>query len=375
MAGGLPVEGAGAQPPQTAVSGAPGEPRKPPEYIVNLDRLNVPEETKQFIQENAQPIAEKLQDLTGKPVTFDDVVEAAKTAEVLKHGTSRDETIKLEAQILRTRQHLSALANKKEVSKEYVDMLVLLRSAQTNAARILGSQAINADPIWKQEMDKIIQRIIDSGAKVDDIIERAKGVDFENPQEALKFYREFIKPTLGEILNEYRYINLLSSPLTHIVNAASNLVQVMGLRPAVMLYSGMIDPIASSLTGKERSHYVNEIPAYVRGALSGLPEAYSQALAALSGKRYIERPQVPRMASGVKFLDTFQIIPRALEAMDVFFRTLAYQGEIEALAKKGITGPKAQDLAMRKAAYSIFRSEVDPANKGGQGYLLSDITR
>lgn len=374
----LSIKGGSAQPPvappPTAVSGEPA-PEEPKNDIINLDRLNVTEETKDFIRSNAEPVAKEIEKRTGEPVTFEQVKEAAAQAEILRQGTTREHTLKLEAELLRTRQHLADLAQKGKLTKEYLDSLVAVKSTQSSIARLLGSQRINADPVWKQEMDKIIEKVLDGGAKIDDVLKAAETVNFQSPKEATEFYRTFIKPKLSEIISEYRYINMLSSPLTHIVNSTSNLLQVAGLRPLVMLSSGAIDSIGSSLLGYQRTHYLKEVPAYARGAINALPEAWGNFWTALTGERYLERPDVPRMPSGVKGLDYFQIIPRLLEAEDVFFRALAYRGELEALAAKGITGPQADEQAKKTAAYYIFRSRLDPENKESRSTLLSHIDK
>jgi hypothetical protein len=90
----------------------------------------------------------------------------------------------------------------------------------------------------------------------------------------------------------YRYINLLSSPKTHIVNAFSNILQATVLRPATRLAFGVIDNIGVKLTGKEQQYYVRQVPAYYRGAFNSIGEAASNALKAFKGETFTLRPDL-----------------------------------------------------------------------------------
>ena len=98
----------------------------------------------------------------------------------------------------------------------------------------------------------MIKQLLDMGIETDKIIKGAEGIDFNNAKQASDFYRKFVKPTLPEIIDEYRYLNMLSSPKTQIVNTFSNILQVSFLRPATRLFSGITDNIVSTLTEKNR---------------------------------------------------------------------------------------------------------------------------
>jgi hypothetical protein len=183
----------------------------------------------------------------------------------------------------------------------------------------------------------------------EDIIRAAEGVDFGNQEEVTKFYRTFVKPTFKELLLEYRYINILSSPKTHIVNAFTNLGQTIFTAPATKLFTSEF----------------SKIPSYYKGAFKAIPEASKLASDALKGNIRIERPDLTRMPTGNKFLMFGAPIPRALEASDVFFRTLIYQGELAS----GVS----EEVAKKRAAYFVYRQALDPKNESGQGHLLSAI--
>lgn len=335
--------------------------------------LNITEEAQAKIAQIADDIKPKLEEVKGKPLTHAEVLEAAKGADILNRTISREQTLKLEAELLRSRENLSAMANQPGVTKELIDTLQNVSAYATNLGRQLESLKIPAESEYITIKIKLIKDILKTGAKAEEIIKAAENVDFTSQEQVTKFYREFVKPRKLEILNELRYINILSSPKTHIVNAFSNMLQVAGLTPATKLISGVIDPIASSLFKVDRTKYIKEVPAYYRGVFASLPEAMGKFKEVMKGNIYIQRPDVKSIRTGSSLTEWGQAIPRLLEASDVFFRTLAEKGEIEALAEKGITGAKAVLEAKSRSSYSVFRAELDPANKEGQGYVLSMI--
>jgi hypothetical protein len=345
---------------------------------INLARLNIAPEAKQLVEKTAQEIAPILAKIKGSTLKNEEVIEAAASSEILRKATSREATLASEAALLKTRQHLGALAQGK-VTTEFVDTLRVVSSEATRRGRELQALGIGADPGLNTIQSRLVKQLVDIGNKTEDIVKAAEGVDFTDAKQVTAFYRSFVKPTLSEVIDEYRYINLLSSPRTHIVNAFSNILQATTLRPAVRLVSGVIDPIASRLSGKQQEYFVRQVPAYYRGMLSSFGEATTDALKAFRGQSVIERPDLSRIPTGSKVLAPFQAIPRLLEATDVFFRKVITGGEREALAAKykarGIARNEAEIVkeATAQAEELVFRKAIDPSNASGQGALLSRI--
>src|SRR5262249_21171776 len=138
------------------------------------------------------------------------------------------------------------------------------------------------------------------------------------------FYRKFVKPSLSDQLNEFAYMNILSSPKTHIVNAFSNLLQLGGLNPLTRLSTGVVDRIGSALTGQPAKTYFQEIPQFYKGAINAVPDAYQSAMDAMKGKSFAERPDVKNLPTKAKWIDYAALglgkyVTRALEASDIFF--------------------------------------------------------
>lgn len=358
--------------------------RNPEDSSINLKNLKIAEEAKINLMQATQDLGKEIENQTGKPLTHKEVVEAAQNAEIISKGISREQTLDFQASLLKTRQHLASLAEQNELTPEFLDTLKVMSDLGTDIARNLESFKIEAMPEYATAKVKIIKDIIKLGKSSEEILDAAKGVDFKDEQSVAKFYRKFVKPKLSEKLDEFVYMNILSSPLTHIVNVTSNAIQLAAMNPLTKLASGMVDLVASKMTGKEREHYLSEVPNFYKGVINAVPKAFDAAMQALKGKKYLERPDVKHLPTLSKFVDwgTFKIgkyVPRALEAADVFFRTMIEAGEVEAISKKLGHPPNAKEMtqiqkeARKRADYYVFRSKPDAENATGQGKLLSAI--
>lgn len=378
-------QGEGAVPPKEPPKAPPAAPEgDDAESAVNLERMKIDEKAKKNLEKATQVAKDEIENQTGRVLSNEEVIKAAKQAEILQSARGMEGTEELAAKILKTRQQLAALAEQDTLTPEFIETLKTVSDTGTDVARLLQSFKIEAMPEYATAKAKLIKAVMDTGAKVDDILEAAKGVDFKDEQQVATFYRKFVKPNIGEMLDEYAYINILSSPRTHIINTFSNLIQMVGLNPLTKLASGAIDSVAANLTGKERTHYVKEVPAFYKGALNAFPDAWEGVQMAMKGKRYMERPDVKGLPTMAKWIDYATLgvgkyVPRALEGMDVFFRTMIEAGEIEALSVRLGHTPNDKELlaiqkeARRLANYYVFRARPDPQNKTGQGHLMSAI--
>lgn len=152
---------------------------------------------------------------------------------------------------------------------------------------------------------------------------------------------------ISDVLDEYRYNNMLSNPLTHLRNLYSNLIQTYFTRPATLASRGKIKQAAQ----------------YELGAIKALPDALSAFRKSLKGgarfgKMDINNPQLlkPRV------LGKWNTISDLMEASDQFFSTLIKQGELARGASK--------EEAEKAAQYYLFRQDLHPKE---QGYLLNKI--
>lgn len=353
---------------------------------VNPKRFAVGDQTRKELESIIESVRPELEKRAGHPLTHSEVIDAAEASDILRQSVTREKTAEIEASILRTAQNISAAAQGKGMSAEFLWDIQNLGSYATFAGRLLESHKIPA--VAQEAAPKIAmaKKLLQLGVDANKLIEASKGVDFTNAKEAALFYRKFIKPTFGEKLNEFRYINLLSSPLTHIVNAFSNLLQTAVVRPATRLTSGVIDNIASTMGKREQTAYLAQVPAYYRGAFNSFGEATKKFLQAMRGETRIARPDVMtgQIPTYGKILSKGYAVPRAMEAADVFFRTLVEGGEREALAL-GVKKAGQQIIpeilaeleaqAKQTAARTVFREPLDPTNKSGQGAILSFVDK
>lgn len=369
----------------------PGDPGTPPppkgkRRLINAEHFDVAPETKKAITAAAESVRPELEAAKGVPMSHEEVLEAAGDAQVLRGATTRAQTLKQEAELLRLRQDLAAIAKRDGagLSEQFIRDVKIVSDQGTALGRQLEAMKNVAAPELYANKEILIKKLLEAGVDVDRMIEAAKGVDFNNAQQVAEFYRTFIKPTIPEIIDEYRYINLLSSPKTHITNAFSNMLQATVLRPGTKLATGMIDMIGSAITGKARTAYASEVSPYAKGLFNSLSEASGEFLKVMRAETAVYRPDIARIPTNLKLFKPFQVIPRLLEASDVFFRTAIRGAETEALTFRALKQGKVLDeklvqqiasQAETTAAELVFRKGIDTANKTGQGHLLTSIDK
>jgi len=150
---------------------------------------------------------------------------------------------------------------------------------------------------------------------------------------------------VSDVVDEYRYANMLSNPLTHLRNAWSNLIQTYFTRPATLAAEGR--PV--------------EAIKYELGAIKALPEALSGFTKAIKKPKGFGRLDEPAMMTQRR-LGRWNLPSDLMEGADVFFRTLIEGGE----KARGISAEEATKIG----EYSLFRGGLKPEE---QGYLLNKI--
>lgn len=348
-------------------------------YPINTNTLNIGPAEAAKIGKAERLLAVELERIKGKPITHQEIIEAAKTQEMLRGVITREQQLTYFASVEKAAQQLAAASKLEGLTPELVEALVAVSSAKTFHGRGLEMLKIVSDPVLSSTRNVVLDKILQKNQNVEAIIAAAKDVDWTNSKQVTELYRKFVKPDIKEWLDEYRYINLLSSPRTHVINAFSNFLQGAVLRPSTMAAGVGVDWVASAMKKGERQVYARQIPAYYKGYFSSLPDASRLALRALTGKDILERPDVPRLPTNNPLLRPFYFIPRALEAGDVFFRTMITEGEYASLAAKAkkqgkpFNAAEARVQAENIAEELVFRKRPDPSNLTGQGTLLSSI--
>jgi len=348
-----PLSGAGDIPGKTSQVSVP---RGKYAGSVNLNKLKLKPEEKKVLVTVSKVAKKELQKAKGRVLSNKEVVNAARESQVLQGVVTREQTLQAEAALLRARQQVVSLdkevtrlakgGNTPLLQKKMAELLESLKTVNANAAdrgRQLQALSIEAgDESVRMKLLKDISRVEGDSAK---ILREAANVDWENSNKVAEFYRKFIKPTTMEVLDEYRYNNMLSNPRTHARNAFLDLVQAFVTRPATLAAQGKF----------------GETGQYYKGAIKALPDATNDFIKAFKGETAIGQQDIKNIPTGK--IPKFLTIPsRALEASDRFFTKLISSGELA----RGATAKQAEEVA----AYSLFRQGLRPK---GQGALLNAI--
>lgn len=342
-----------------------------PKYAgnINLQHLNVPTAAKQQVAQTVEQVKPVLEQTLGKVMKNSEVIEAAKEAEALSNVVSPEQSLQAEAALLKLRQAVAAGAEGQGLTPDFVENLRVLSSHATDAGRRLQSFSIGADPALGSTKEKIVARLVRLGHKTEDLVKLGENVDWSDNRQVVEFYRKFEKAGFREILEEYRYMNLLSSPKTHIVNVFSNLLQASVVRPTTKLASGFVDPVVSSLTGAKRQHYLAEVPAYYRGMFASIPNALQKVADVYSGKQAFTNLDIERIPTNTA-LTKYNVVTKTLEAMDQFFMTLIQGAEGSSQQVKRAAGAIPHMTPEEVAQQTVFRQGL---LSEGQGPLLNWI--
>lgn len=393
-----------SQPPQPGSSAIPGSPERiaqdslsytdnvpqPKEsyntkYLGGLDPEDAPSEIQKEGRDMLQSIAAKSkQEATGKPLTFKEIqARAEESSAVLDDLTSREETKDVAAQMLNLRREIAADIQSGNMNADFISKLMKDQAAAADAARILNSRKIMAEPAERTAIEEMIKKLRKDGEDVNKILETAKKYDLTDPEQQVKFYRELSKPGYGDWLDVVRYNSMLSDPLTHIINAASNLTGSAAIAPAEKALVGALDFARSAITGKPREAFVGEAPAYLKGYVKSLGEATNKFWDTLSGKNLMETPDVrnlPLTEAGTAARVGENVLKapmKLLESMDQFFMTLAKGGEMGSLtyrAGQGVTVKNMEKEAKQKALYRLFRSDIKGKEQGLVLDAIDEVT-
>jgi len=344
-------------------------------FNINKPKLGLTGDAAKNLDKAVEQIRPALEGAKGEPLTNKEIIKEAQKGFMLQHVMGRQQAAEFSARLQTSREFLKKASQEPGVSQEYLNQAKAVSSAAADAGRSLRAFTIEAgDKEWfidSSAKEKIIKDLLSIEVSMKEIIEASEGVDWSNAKQVAEFYRKFKPATLGEKLTEFRYVNMLSSPNTHQVNAFSNFLQTGIVAPIEKVISGQIDWVQSKLTGSERKYYASQGIDYTKGYWKALPEGWQAFKKHLKGEGPLTRPDIKFLPTGTsKAWRAFTTPLRALEAGDQFFRAMAKSGELESLKRVGVVGEKAQKLAADSAEYRLFRSAFDPSGKMGQNKVL-----
>lgn len=359
----------------------PGQNKKLANLGLKTDKLKISDEAKQTIEQGMGEIEGKLAEKgVGNVMGKEEMQKAAEaTAQTLKKTLDRETTVQLGAEALNLRQKIATLAEEGKMTPELMDALRKDKEFSANTARLLQQRSIEVAPGEKNAMVQMIEAVNSKVDDLDAVLKAAEGVDFNDANQAAIFYRQFVKPKVGDWLDLLRYNSMLSSPLTHIVNISSNLVNSGVVAPIEKSVAGTVDFFGSKITGKERTQFAGEGAQHLKGYASSLPEAASRFVDVMRGVKAstnLDTKNIPlHPEGGLKggAEKALSLPLRLLEGMDQFFTALTEGGERAALeyrAGKGVAVKNMEEQVRNKAAYRIFRQDL---HTPGQGTVLDAV--
>ena len=359
---------------------------------INIKRLGLTDEGAKALDDatkQLKKIQPELEAARGKPISHEELLEQASRSDILKTSLSREDIVAREAAELRTRQQMTNLSNQvgevkdpaeiARLTEELVESFKVNSSLSRSAGVKLQARRIAAADVPERVkiVNKMIKELDANADQIEEIVKASADVDFDNIDEVTKFFREFIEPTTREIIDEFRYVNLLSNPKTHNTNIFSNFLQA-GIRPVDKLASGVVDSILTGLKpGRAREAYVKEVPEYIRGLVNSIPDATKDAVKVFK-EGAVKRPELSRIPTGrlpipkstsdalkkagvdEAALNKAMRAPlRALEAADVFFQKIIGAGEYESLIVRNLeNGVEVIPDVLRKEANEIAKEGV-----------------
>ena len=178
-----------------------------------------------------------------------------------------------------------------------------------------------------------------------------------------------VPPSVSELIDAYRYQNMLSSPRTQMRNIGENIANTFFTRPVDITLKGAIDFVQAGLTGKQRKAYVKDVATYMKSSINAVPNA---AHAFMSVWRLEKGAEIGKPDIGFNVKDEFSkarmkqmpaaltIVGRFMEASDKFNSALIGAGEFAIMKKNGATDAQAYARANLLAEKYIYRDKLDP---------------
>ena len=353
--------------------------KKPPIYAgsINLDKLVLSDAMKSFelAMAKLQPKKTVTWDETGE-ISAEILADYEKAIKMLKKGKKHG--ILKTAEIDALRQiAVNGIYRLKEMSESgsdaaairavenyYVDIFKLLNDVTSEVGRALN---IFKKTVSERRMAKAFSELTRN--MNDREIAEFKDLNMENPLEVERFIKRLGDPKLMDYVYEFWYNSILSGIPTHIVNIVSNTLWGTYQVPFRTL-SGGIDAMITKFTGKQRQRFVSEIVPMLAGMGTGWKSGAKRAGKVIkTGQTPIELETKWDLDMGgsvgaferspIKALRSIapvmSMVGRALRAADVWSNSMAFDAQINALAKRmvkqeGLKGQEAKDrvIELRK---------------------------
>ncbi len=199
-----------------------------------------------------------------------------------------------------------------------------------------------------------------------------EGIDkTDSMLEIIDMVAKKVPPSVSELIDAYRYQNMLSSPKTHMRNIGENIFNTFIARPVDLTTRGAIDHIKAGLTGAEREAYIKDAPVYLKTALNAVPNAVRGFMETMKLTRTadIGKPDI-----GIEAKTEFQkartkqlptaltVVSRFMEACDKFNMALIGASEMAVGKQRGLSDADAYRNATNAAEELLYRKDLDPSD-------------
>ncbi len=179
-------------------------------------------------------------------------------------------------------------------------------------------------------------------------IQELSMVDWDNPRSVNKFIERLPDPKLMEYVYEFWYNSILSGIPTHVVNVVSNTAWSAFQIPHRGLVGG-VDTMISKLTGRPKRVYMQEIIPMMTGYEKGFKPGAGAAWQVMKTGNLQDIETKWDIDIGSKNISAFERSPnkfvramtpatsgflRALQAMDVWAKSMGADAQMNALAKR-----------------------------------------
>lgn len=167
----------------------------------------------------------------------------------------------------------------------------------------------------------------------------------------------------SEILDAYRYQNMLSSWQTQQRNIGENVANAFLTRPVVLATQAPIDWV-SGLFGKEREAYITDAPVYYKNMLNAYASGLEAFKATWRGELALDKPDIGVNVNGLfqqrrakNLPRSVTVVQRFMEASDRFLSTMITAGEYGVNLKNGMTETAARAKAGEVATRYLYRTK------------------
>lgn len=358
------------------------------DVVINTKHYTTNKVAQQAIEQAAEEIRPLAEARSGLRMNTKEIVDEAKdTWKTLEKVMGPEEANKLAVAFTSTRMQAVTLSEELATAAELGDServakameglletVDVVNAFSSNGGFLLRSAAIDVgakDALYIEEIGKLLRK---AGFASKDISERiAKMKNVKDVKEIQKVYREFIDAPVKDWTNLLRYGSMLSSPLTHIINTSSNLLNGMLVRPLTKLVDGGFDFISHPINKEAREVFAGEAGAYLKGYVTSVGNAVRKFNDVWKGVEPIKQPDlarsVPLATEGAKgaAYNILSTPTRFLEAADRFFMELTTGAEMAALGYRTKQGVKVADMAAdanKAAKYTTFRKELFSDEQG-----------